>query len=132
MRLLWKSSAWLMAAAALTGCWNEDPHLPDTLYFPPGTTVQYLGHVAKLYGHAQCAQGQLTGHTCLIFPPHSPRADALIVGADQAWEVQLTARQDPANPLEFVITDKAGREVLRTNGRHDEVGNIDIRPDGPY
>ena len=58
----------LAAAFVLSGCFDEHA-LPETLMFPPGIDIEYLGKPAKLYGTSQCAQGQLTGNSCLIFPP---------------------------------------------------------------
>ena len=119
--------AGLAAALVLTGC-VEEPILQDTLMFPPGVDIQYHGQPAKLYGTAQCAQGTLTGHTCLIFAPHHSEANGVIISGKHALEVQLTVRKDPANPVYYILEDQFGAPVLSTTGRHDEYGNIDIRP----
>ena len=115
----------LAASFALTGCLTESP-LKDTLMFPPGIDIQYRGQPAKLYGTSQCATGQLTGHTCLIFSPQKPTADGVIISGKRIHEVALSVRQDPQNPVYFLIEDQKGRTVLSTTGRHDEYGNIDI------
>lgn len=117
----------LAAAFALAGCWDESS-LPDTLMFPPGLDIQYQGHSAKLYGTAQCAQGQLTGNSCLIFPPHAPRATGIIITAQQVHEVPLTARLHPHDPTRYQVLDPKGQPLLQTTGRHDEQANIDISP----
>ena len=118
----------LAATVVLTGCFDESP-LDDTLMFPPGIDINYLGKPAKLYGTSQCAQGQLTGNSCLIFPPHQPSATGVILSEQRVYQVQLTARQDPKNPVLFIVEDEQARRILSTTGRHDEYGNIDIRPD---
>lgn len=120
---------WAAVATALvlTGCFEESP-LEDTLMFAPGLDIEYLGQPAKLYGTSQCAQGQLMGHTCLIFPPHKPQAQGVIISGKRLYEVDLKVRKDPANPVYYRIEDQRGRLVLSTTGRHDEEGNIDIRP----
>lgn len=112
---------------ALLGCSDPAP-LDDTLLFPPGVDIQYRGQPAKLYGTSQCAQKQLTGHTCLIFPPHAPQADGVILSGKKVFEVQLTARKDPKNPVYYIVEDQNGEHVVTSSGRHDEFGNIDIRP----
>ena len=117
----------LAATFVLTGCFSESP-LKDTLMFPPGVDIEYLGQRAKLYGTSQCAQGQLTGHTCLIFSPQKPEADGIILSGKRIYEVELSVRQDPHNPIYYLIEDQKGRTVLASTGRHDEYGNIDIRP----
>lgn len=119
--------AGLAAALVLTGCFEESP-LEDTLMFPPGVDIHYHGQPAKLYGNSQCAQGTLSGNTCLIFPPHRPHADGVIINGKHVLEVQLQVRKDPANPVYYIIEDQFGAHVLSTTGRHDEYGNIDIRP----
>lgn len=91
--------------------------------------ITYQGQPAKLYGTSQCAQGQLTGNSCLIFPPHQPSATGVILSGQRVYQVQLTARQDPQNPVMFIIEDEKARRILSTTGRHDEYGNIDIRPE---
>lgn len=116
-----------LAPLALVGCFDDDM-LPDTLYFPPGLSIQYHGEPAKLYGTAQCAQGQLTGHSCLIFPPHKPSVTGIIIRANDVQEMQLTAQRDPDNPVQFLITDPHGTRVLTTTGRHDEFGNMELMP----
>lgn len=117
----------LAATVVLTGCFDESP-LDDTLMFPPGIDINYLGKPAKLYGTSQCAQGQLSGHTCLIFPPHQPEANGVIISGKRMYEVQLKVRKDPQNPVYYLIEDQHGDQVLASTGRHDEYGNIDIRP----
>ena len=117
----------LSALLALTAC-SEQAMLPDTLMFPPGLNVEYLGQPGKLYGTSQCAQGQLTGHTCLIFPPQSPRSKGVIISGSEMYEVQLKAKIDPKDPTHYLIVDASGRVILRTNGRHDEYGNIELAP----
>lgn len=119
--------ALLAATWVLTAC-SESPTLPDTLMFPPGLSVQYLGQPGKLYGTSQCAQGSLTGHTCLIFPPHDPQSQAVIVSGSQMHALQLFAKVDPANPVQFIVVDAQDRRILTTTGRHDEYGNIEIAP----
>lgn len=114
-------------ALVLTGCFDDSP-LQDTLMFPPGLDIQYHGQPAKLYGTSQCAQGTLTGNTCLIFPPNRPEADGVIISGKQALEVQLKVRQDPSNPIYYIVEDQFGAHVVTSSGRHDEYGNIDIRP----
>lgn len=119
--------AGLAAAFVLTGCF-EEPVLQDTLMFPPGLDIQYHGQPAKLYGTSQCVQGTLTGNTCLIFPPHRSEASGVIISGNQAVDVQLKVRKDPANPVYYILEDQFGNTVLSTTGRHDEYGNIDVRP----
>ena len=119
--------ALLAATLALTAC-SESPSLPDTLMFPPGLSVHYLGQPGKLYGTSQCAQGSLTGSTCLIFPPHDPQSQAVIISGSQVRELQLFAKVDPANPVQFIVVDAQDRRILTTSGRHDEYGNIEISP----
>ena len=99
-----------------------------SLYFAPGLSIQYHGEPAKLYGTAQCAQGQLTGNSCLIFPPHKPSVTGIIIRANDVQEMQLTAQRDPDNPVQFLITDPHGTRVLTTTGRHDEFGNMELMP----
>lgn len=119
----------LLAAAALTlGACSEPTPLGDTLMFPPGINVQYLGKPGKLYGISQCAQGSLTGHTCLIFPPHDPQSQAVIINGSTVHELQLFAKVDPHNPVQYLVVDAQNRTVLTTTGRHDEQGNIDLAP----
>ena len=117
----------LATTLVLTGCVDESP-LQDTLMFPPGLDIRYHGQPAKLYGTSQCAQGTLTGHTCLIFPPDKPKAEGLIISGKQALPVQLKVRQDPHNPIYYIVEDEHGEHVVTSSGRHDEYGNIDIRP----
>lgn len=114
------------AAALLSGCLQEEAMLPDTLYFAPGTPITYFGKPAKLYGTEQCVQGQLTGHSCLIFPPHRPTAKAVIIEGQRVKELSLTAKRDPQNPAQFVILDDQGRRLLTTTGHNEEMANIDI------
>lgn len=118
----------IAATFVLAGCF-EEASLPGTLMFPPGLDITYQGKPAKLYGTSQCAQGQLTGNSCLIFPPHQPSATGVILTEQRVYQVQLTARQDPKNPVLFIVEDEQARRILSTTGRHDEYGNIDIRPD---
>lgn len=117
----------LVATLALGGCLDDSP-LQDTLMFPPGMDIQYQGRPAKLYGTSQCAQGQLSGHTCLIFPPNKPQASGVIISGKRAYEVQLSVRKDPGNPLYYRVEDQHGTLVISSTGRHDEYGNIDVRP----
>lgn len=121
--------SWVALATTfvVSGC-LDNASLPDTLMFPPGVDITYQGQPAKLYGTSQCAQGQLTGNSCLIFPPHQPSATGVILSGQRVYQVQLTARQDPQNPVMFIIEDEKARRILSTTGRHDEYGNIDIRP----
>ena len=108
--------ATLAAAFVLTGCFEKSP-LTDTLMFPPGIDIQYQGKPAKLYGTSQCAQGQLSGKTCLVFPPNQPKAQGVIISGQHIYELELSVRQDPK-----------GTPIISSTGRHDEYGNIDIRP----
>lgn len=117
----------LATALVLTGCFDESP-LQDTLMFPPGLDIQYHGQPAKLYGTSQCAQGTLTGHTCLIFPPDKPKAEGIIISGKHVLQVQLQVRQDPHNPIYYIVEDEHGVHVVTSSGRHDEYGNIDIAP----
>lgn len=117
----------LATALVLMGCEEESP-FNETLMFPPGLDIQYLNQPAKLYGTAQCAQGQLTGKSCLIFPPHHAKASGVIVSGQRVYPVELRVRQDPHDPVYFRIEDTKGNHVVSTTGRHDEYGNIDIRP----
>ena len=117
----------LAAAFVLSGCFDEHA-LPETLMFPPGIDIEYLGKPAKLYGTSQCAQGQLTGNSCLIFPPHEPRATCVILSGQQVREVALTAIRDPQDPVRFIVQDAQGRRLLSTTGRHDEHANIQLAP----
>lgn len=116
----------LAAAAVLSGCGAEEAMLPDTLYFAPGTPISYFGKPAKLYGTEQCVQGQLMGHSCLIFPPHRPTAKAVIIADGQVQELSVTARRDPQNPVLFVIQDEKGQRLLTTTGHSEEMANIDF------
>ena len=116
-----------VAALVLSAC-SKEVHLPDTLKFSPGTPITYRGQAAKLYGRAQCAEGQLTGHSCLIFHPHAPQAKGMVVTNNKVYELDLQARQDPQDPHLFIVEDTQGRHLFRTTGRHDEYANIDIRP----
>lgn len=126
MRLpLWAALATVLV---LTGCLEEESPLQDTLMFPPGLDIAYLQQPAKLYGTTQCAQGQLTGNSCLIFPPHASKAGAVIISGQRIYQVQLQVRQDPNEPIYYRLEDENGNHVLSTTGRHDAYGNIDIRP----
>ena len=116
----------LSAAALLGGCLQQDPPLPDTLYFAPGTPIQYQGQSAKLYGNEACAQGQLAGHSCLIFPPNRPTGTAVIVMGQQVQELAVTAKRDPDNPMLFVIEDESGHRLVTTNAYEQGQGNFDI------
>jgi len=42
--------------------------------------------------------------------------------------VELTVRKDPKNPIYYIVEDQNGEFVISSTGRHDEFGNIDIRP----
>jgi len=117
----------LAATFALTGCFEKSP-LNETLMFPPGLDIEYQGKPAKLYGTSQCSQGQLSGHTCLIFPPEQPEASGVIISGTQMHEVHLKVRKDPQNPVYYIVEDQKGAHVVSTTGRHDAYGNIDIRP----
>ena len=117
----------IAAALVITACSDIAP-LPDTLMFPPGLSIHYQGKPAKLYGTSQCAQGQLSGHTCLIFPPENPQSSAVIISGPQIFELKLFAKRDPENPAQYVVVDAKDRRILSTNGRHDEYGNIEIAP----
>ena len=122
--------AYMAAAAsalALAGCLNQET-LPDSLMFPPGMDIEYQGRAAKLYGNAQCAQGKLTGNSCLIFAPENPRAVGVIVSKDQVHQLELFARRDPQDPVRFVVEDAKGQRILSTTGRHDEYANISLAP----
>ena len=116
----------LAATRALGGCLFEDAMLPDTLHFPPGTPITYGGKPAKLYGTEACAQGELAGNSCLIFPPNRPTSTAVIISGQRVQEVQVTAKRDPKNPSHFIVVDDQGRRLLRTTGNHDDMANIDI------
>lgn len=116
------------SALVLTACFDEASPLQDTLMFPPGLDIAYLHQPAKLYGMAQCAQGQLTGNSCLIFPPHIDKASAVIISGQRIYQVELRVRQDPHEPIYYRLEDAQGNHVLSTTGRHDTYGNIDIRP----
>ena len=124
MRFLYLAAS---AALVLAAC-SKEVHLPDTLKFSPGTPITYRGQPAKLYGRAQCAEGQLTGHSCLIFHPHAPHAKATVVTSTKFYELELQARQDPQDPTLFIVEEAQGRHLFRTTGRHDAYANIDIRP----
>ena len=119
--------ATLAAAFVLTGCFEKSP-LTDTLMFPPGIDIQYQGKPAKLYGTSKCAQGQLSGKTCLVFPPNQPKAQGVIISGQHIYELELSVRQDPKNPVYFIVQDPKGTPIISSTGRHDEYGNIDIRP----
>lgn len=116
-----------LATAALSGCKEPEP-LPDTLMFPPGTPITFNGQPAKLYGTSQCAQGQLTGHSCLIFHPHHPNAKGMVVVDGQVHELELIAKRDPQYPVHYLVQDQQGRTLLTSNGRNDERLNLDITP----
>lgn len=117
----------LATTLVLTGCFDTAT-LDDTLMFPPGVEIQYLGAPAKLYGSSQCGQHQITGNTCTIFPPEKPKTQGVIISGNRMYEVQLTARKDPHNPVYYLVEDQNGELVISSTGRHDEFGNIDIRP----
>lgn len=118
----------LAAALALSGCYpdTQQTMLPDTLYFSPGTTIEYLGKTAKLYGTEQCVHGVLTGNSCLIFPPHRPTGKAIVITGERVQELEVTAKRDPANPTRFLVVDSQGRKLLSTSGHHEEMANIDL------
>lgn len=111
----------------LAAC-SKPEMLPDTLMFPPGTDIEYQGQPAKLYGTSQCAQGQLTGNSCLIFPPEKPQATGVIIAQQQVYQVKLSARRDPTDPVQFLVEDEKGQRILSTTGRHDHRANIGIAP----
>ena len=117
----------LAATFALAACTEKSP-LDDTLLFPPGVDVQYKGESGKLYGTSQCGQAQLSGNTCLIFPPHNPTVKGVIISGQRVQEVELSVRKDPKNPIYYIVEDQNGEFVISSTGRHDEFGNIDIRP----
>ena len=117
----------LVATFALAACTEKSP-LEDTLLFRPGVEIEYKGQPAKLYGTSQCGHVQITGNTCLIFPPHSPTAAGVIISGQKVYDVQLTVRKDPKNPIYYIVEDQNGEFVVSSTGRHDEFGNIDIRP----
>lgn len=121
-----RRSLLLAATFTLGGCLFEEAMLPDTLYFAPGTSITYQGKPAKVYGTDACAQGQLAGHSCLIFPPNRPTSTAVIVMDQRVKEVSVTAKRDPENPSHFIVVDEQGRRLLNTTGRHDEHANINI------
>lgn len=118
----------IATALVLTGCWDDESLLQDTLMFPPGLDIQYLSQRAKLYGTSKCVQGTLSGHSCLIFPPRQETASGIIISGTTVHQVTLQVTQDPENPVYFLIKDSQGNHVLSTTGRHDEYGNIDVRP----
>lgn len=124
-----RGSLWaaLAATLVLSGCFDQET-LPDALMFPPGVDIQYQGSPAKLYGTAQCAQGQLTGNSCLIFAPEKPQATGVIIAKQQVYQVQLSARRDPHDPVRFIVEDEKGQRLISTTGRHDEHANIAIAP----
>ena len=100
----------LAAAFVLSGCFDEHA-LPETLMFPPGIDIEYLGKPAKLYGTSQCAQGQLTGNSCLIFPPHEPRATGVILSAAYAlWLYRRVVMGELVKEALKSITDMTRRE----------------------
>lgn len=114
-------------AFALSAC-SEKSSLTDALMFPPGIDIQYQGQPAKLYGDAQCAQGQLSGHTCLIFAPHTPYANGSIISGPHIYQVKLKAFRDPHDPSLYRVEDEHGTHILSTTGRHSEHGILDVRP----
>lgn len=117
----------IAATFVVAGC-GKPTMLPDTLMFPPGVDIHYQNQPAKLYGTAQCAQGKLAGNSCLIFPPENPQAIGIVITADNVYQIPLTARRDPNDPIRFLIEDDKGQRLLSTTGRHDEHANIDIAP----
>lgn len=116
----------LAATLALGGCLFDEAMLPETLHFPPGTLITYGGKPAKLYGTEACAQGELAGHSCLIFPPNRPTTKAVIISGQRVKEIQVTAKRDPQNPTHFIVVDDQGRRLLSTTGNHDDMANIQI------
>ena len=116
----------LAAPLALGGCLLDEPMLPDTLQFPPGLSITYGGKPAKLYGTEACVQGELAGHSCLIFPPNRPTSKAVIISGQRVQEIQVTAKRDPKNPTHFIVVDDQGRRLLRTTGNQDDMANIEI------
>lgn len=121
-----RRSLLLAATFTLGGCLFEEAMLPDTLYFAPGTSITYQGKPAKVYGSDACAQGQLAGHSCLIFPPNRPTSTAVIVMDKGVKEVSVTAKRNPENPAHFIVVDDQGRRLLDTSGNHEERANIRI------
>ena len=113
-------------AAILVGCLPQEEFLSDTLQFEPGTRVTYKGQQGRLYGHDACALGMLKGNSCVIFPPNKTKTEATILVDGTARSVVLTAKRDPQMPTHFVVLDEAGKPILRTSGRHDEMANISI------
>ena len=116
----------LAATFTLGGCLFDEVMLPETLHFPPGTSITYQGKPAKLYGTEACAQGELSGHSCLIFPPNRPTSKAVIISGQRVQEIQVTAKRDPKNPSHFIVVDDQGRRLLSTTGNHDDMANIEI------
>ena len=116
----------LAAAVLVSACLDRDPTLPDTLFFAPGTPITYQGRPAKLYGTEACTQGQLAGHSCLIFPPHRTTTQAVIIAGQQVKEVSVTAKRDPDNPVQFVVVDAQGQRLLTTSGHNEEIANIEV------
>ncbi|MGN1056142.1 MAG: hypothetical protein ACI4QS_05450 [Comamonas sp.] len=114
-----------LAALSLTAC-LEQHTISETLKFPPGVDIEFKGQPAKLYGTSQCAQGQLTGSTCLIFSPHDPKAKGVIVSTNISKEVELIARRDPQDPVRYVVMDDQGHRLLSTTGQHDRYANMVI------
>lgn len=114
-----------LAALSLTAC-LEKHTISETLRFPPGVDIEFKGQPAKLYGTSQCAQGQLTGSTCLIFSPHEPKAKGIIVSANFSKEVELIARRDPQDPVRYVVMDDQGQRLLSTTGQHEHYANMYI------
>lgn len=116
----------LAAPLALGGCLFDEAMLPDTLHFSPGTSITYKGQPAKLYGTDACAQGELAGNSCLIFPPNRPTSTAVIIAGKRVQQVQVTAKRDPDNPTQFIVVDDQGRRLLSTTGQHQDMANIQI------
>lgn len=116
----------LAATISLSACLFDEPMLPDTLHFAPGTPITYGGKPAKLYGTDACAQGELAGHSCLIFPPNRPTSTAVIIAGQRVREIQVTAKRDPQNPAQYIVVDAQGQRLLRTTGNHDDMANIQI------
>jgi hypothetical protein len=89
----------------LGGCLFDEAMLPETLHFLRNPH-HHGGKPAKLYGTEACAQGELAGHSCLIFPPNRPTSKAVIISGQRVKEIQVTAR-DPQNPISSWSTTRA-------------------------
>lgn len=116
----------LAAPLPLMSACSDVQYLPDTLFFQPGLDVEYRGVKAKLYGSSQCAQDGLTGHSCLIFPPHLPNSVASLVTPHGVESIDVIARVNPENPVVYEILDSRCHLLLEPTGRHDENANISL------